>query len=108
MLKKFERELPKPRRTREPSSGARVYFLQAASGSIKIGTAINVKRRLREFSTGVPAEHELLASIPGGRALEQELHRSLSHLHIRGEWFRAEPELLQRIAALRAVLGESS
>jgi hypothetical protein len=33
---------------------------------------------------------ELLADVPGGR----ELHREWQHLHIRGEWFEADEELL--------------
>jgi hypothetical protein len=39
---------------------------------------------------------ELLADVPGGR----ELHREWRHLHIRGEWFEADEELLRYIAEL--------
>lgn len=76
---------------------AGVYFVQSGD-AIKIGTSINVRRRLVSLQTPYPPI--LLAVAAGGRTEEQELHRTFRHLHIHGEWFRAEPELLDYIASL--------
>lgn len=105
-LRRLEAASNRKRRfDKDSSDGRRIYFLRAPSGEIKIGTAVNVKRRLMDYTTYAPANYELLAIIPGGYALENELHRAFRFCHIRGEWFRPAPELIQRIEALRAVLG---
>jgi hypothetical protein len=80
--------------SREP----KIYFIQAASGPIKIGTTKKrAQRRLEELQI---ANHEtltLLATIPGDQQTEVKLHEQFKHLLIRGEWFRPGEDLLSYI-----------
>lgn len=75
-----------------------VYFVQCASGPIKIGSAINVNRRLVELQTGCPYELFLLAVTSGGEQREYEYHRQFAAALIRNEWFWPTPELLLEIS----------
>ena len=80
-----------------------VYFIQGETSKfIKIGHAGNAKNRLKGFQTGSSEELALLRSIPGGKALETELHQRFAHLRIRkrNEWFRPGKELLDYIEGL--------
>ena len=80
-----------------------VYFvLNRDSHAIKIGTAKNLRRRLTSLQTSSPAKLELLCSIKLksveiAKELEQSLHQKFSDIRIRGEWFKAERELLNYI-----------
>jgi hypothetical protein len=73
-----------------------VYFIRAGD-AIKIGRTGNMAARLRSLATASAVALELLATMPGGRQVEARLHRQWRHLHIRGEWFRADEELLRYI-----------
>ena len=81
-----------------------VYFVfNRDSKAIKIGIAKNIRRRLASLQTSSPAELELLCSVKNkttkaARKLEQELHQKFDRFRIRGEWFKAETELLDYIA----------
>ena len=93
----------KRRRDSEPqvatgsdTDGEVVYFLRAGD-AIKIGYTTNLAARKRALETASAVPLELLASIPGDRSEEARLHREWWHLHIRGEWFRADEELLRCI-----------
>jgi hypothetical protein len=80
-------------------SGSIVYFLQAGS-FIKIGiTTGDPRRRIDQLQTGCPYEIRVLGCIPGGRALEQKLHKKFSAFRAHGEWFRMNPEILQELRA---------
>lgn len=83
-------------RTGGDTSGEVVYFLRAGD-AIKIGYTTNLAARQRALETGSAVPMELLAAIPGDRSEEARLHREWWHLHIRGEWFRADEELLRYI-----------
>jgi hypothetical protein len=79
----------------ERSSVGFVYVVRPAGADVvKIGKAFDVAKRLASLQTGQSARLELLAELPGGHRLEAELHKRFAHLRVRGEWFRAEPELL--------------
>lgn len=72
----------------------RIYFVQAASGPIKIGfTTKTPESRLSELQVGSFEELTLMGAMPGSQRQELEIHRRFEHLRIRGEWFRASPEL---------------
>lgn len=43
----------------------------------------------------------LLATIPGGRAVESSIHKRLAHLRQRGEWFKDCEELRRAIRELK-------
>ena len=76
------------------TAGEVVYFVRAGE-AVKIGRTKNLARRLRALATGSAAPLELLAAVPGGRELEARLHRQWRHLHLRGEWFRADEALVR-------------
>jgi hypothetical protein len=79
---------------------SRVYFLRDGD-HIKIGTSANVPVRILGGQTMNPRELVLIGSVPGDRRLEADLHLKFRHLHVRGEWFAATPELLAFIDGLR-------
>jgi hypothetical protein len=71
----------------------RVYFIRWGSyGPIKIGRAVDVVRRLNGLQAANWVELRLLGATSD--VDEKQMHRRFSHLHIRGEWFRAETDLL--------------
>lgn len=80
-----------------------VYFvLNCDSEAIKIGIAKNVVRRIASLQTSSPSELKLLGilkakSVGQARELERSLHQTFDKYHIRGEWFKAEVELLNYI-----------
>jgi hypothetical protein len=69
-----------------------VYYLRWAD-RIKIGTSHRPRQRLAAIW-----HEELLAFERGDRALEQRRHREFAELREGGEWFRADPRLLDHIA----------
>jgi hypothetical protein len=88
---------------RAPEAGMAnvVYFVQSGEGGpIKIGWAADFAARLAVMQTGNPVELVVLATVPGSRAAERELHARFASLRIRREWFRPEAELLQYIVRL--------
>lgn len=92
--KVISRNLPK-----EPGSGF-VYFVRAGN-DIKIGFSVTPKKRVHALQIGCPINVELLAIIPGTIDIERELHRRFFGLHVRGEWFRADNDLLSYIQSVR-------
>jgi len=80
----------------------KTYFIQAATGPIKIGKSRDPVQRFGTFSW-----HEdimLLGYIEGDH--EKELHRKFASLRLRGEWFQAGADLQDFIA--RSVVKTSS
>jgi len=71
-----------------------VYFIQAETGGpIKIGTALDVSKRIAMLQTGNPEQLVVLHTFPGQRDLESALHATLREHRIRGEWFADCPEV---------------
>jgi T5orf172 domain. len=66
-----------------------VYIVKLGD-RVKIGFTTNMHQRMRD----VPHE-EILAVVPGTMQDEARCHAAFAHLRVAGEWFRAEPELLQ-------------
>jgi hypothetical protein len=65
-----------------------VYFIQAVNGGpIKIGTAIDPKKRLASLQLSCPFRLKILATRPGGERLERSLHRRFAAYRLHGEWF---------------------
>ena len=58
---------------------------------------------MTNLQTGNPRSVEVLATLPGGRRLELEIHQHLDAHRIRGEWFdlRAALEYLVKEDLLR-------
>lgn len=71
-----------------------VYYIRWAD-RVKIGTSANPQQRLATLW-----HDEILAFEPGGRDLEQARHTQFADLREGGEWFSADPRLLQHAAAL--------
>lgn len=77
-----------------------IYFIQVGTdGPIKVGrTRCSPLVRMDSLQIGIPFDLRLRAVIIGVQpSVEIEIHRQFTHLHIRGEWFRPEPELLDFI-----------
>jgi hypothetical protein len=80
-----------------------VYFIQSGDGGqIKVGTTDDLPYRLRLLQSGNPEELTVLATLPGGRREEAQLHRALLLHRRRGEWFVPAPELLQAVVLAKA------
>lgn len=76
-----------------------VYFVQADGCSlVKIGTSANLRKRLGILRAASPVPLTLLATMPGGRREETDLHRRFQCDH--GEWFKPTPDLLAFVASL--------
>lgn len=77
-----------------------VYYIRRDS-RIKIGTTTNMQQRMSQLMPD-----EILATEPGGRAMEKQRHKQFAHIRYRGEWFTPSEELLAHIEAVRAEHGE--
>ena len=78
--------------------GRRVYFIQEKlTGAIKIGTALDVGRRLKNLQGANPNQLVLLGSMAGDQEDEAVLQRGFAKDRIRGEWFKSTPRLLRQI-----------
>lgn len=81
----------------------KVYFIKCG-GAVKIGFSIDPKLRLKELQTATPDDLELLGAMAGTTETEDELQARFAEYQIRGEWFRADPVLLDFIA--RSIIKE--
>ena len=57
------------------------------SGVVKIGSSSDVKERLRVLQVYNHEELELVGHWPKEGGREEEWHKELAHLQVRGEWF---------------------
>lgn len=79
-----------------------IYFIAMGEGGpVKIGRSMNLDSRLRSYNAILPAPPKCLGVIcvPNEFYEERRWHMRFSHLHLRCEWFRPEPELLTAIEA---------
>lgn len=75
-----------------------VYFIQQGDGGlIKIGTSTDVKQRLSVLQTSSGEPLHLLATMPGGKTKESEIHGIFADYRRLGEWFYPAKELLDFI-----------
>jgi hypothetical protein len=74
-----------------------IYFIQSGrSEFVKIGYCKGEPRaRLGQLQVGNPEELRLLAVIDGDLAFEAYIHQQLSHLRVRGEWFKWSDEMAE-------------
>lgn len=79
--------------------GAVVYFIQDENGNVKIGRSLESRlgERLSDLQSGNAQTLTLMGVCPGDVRLETSLHRRFKHLHVRGEWFRLTPEIVEQI-----------
>lgn len=78
-----------------------VYFVSVGD-HIKIGFTSNLKARLQAIGCGTPKELTLIATVPGGRALEMAVHSRLAAHRVKGEWFADCTEVRSEIERLGA------
>lgn len=82
-----------------------LYFIQSKpNGSVKIGTAGNVKKRLNTLQTSSPFELVLLDAIQlkNANEVEKQLHYDLREKNLIGEWFDiSEKEVGQIVQSLK-------
>lgn len=73
-----------------------VYFAQPIGGGpIKIGHATVVHARIAQLEEHYCQPLALLATMPGGRAEEKEIHQKFHHLRFgQTEQFRPDPDLI--------------
>lgn len=75
-----------------------VYFIQEEhTRCIKIGQSKDVKKRLSILQSAHPSLLQLLGTVEGGKQEERYLHAYFSEHHVRGEWYRADQEILDLI-----------
>jgi hypothetical protein len=74
---------------RKPAHDPVVYFIRNGS-RVKIGWTTNLKGRVRSLSLPMSA---VLATMPGGPAEENALHRRFDSARCDGEWFEYTPDL---------------
>lgn len=71
-----------------------VYFMQGIEGGpIKIGIAVDPDERLQQLQFQGPLRLVVRHAMPGGAALELELHLRFSRSRLWGEWFAPVPDL---------------
>ncbi len=78
-----------------------VYFAQREDGPIKIGFSSDVMRRVFELRRYVRRPVELLACFPGAKPDELRLHERFAEFALGGEWYDAQPPLVEYIDSLR-------
>lgn len=76
------------------------YFVRRAD-AIKIGHSGIPKQRISTLQVSFPEAIEVLAIVPNARVSEAAAHAKFAHLRLSGEWFRAEPELLDFIKSIK-------
>ncbi len=69
------------------------------SGFVKIGVTVDPRRRLRQLQVMSPYELRLLGALPGDH--ERAMHMRFRKRQVRGEWFRASPEIRRAFARKR-------
>lgn len=78
-----------------------VYFIQGkCGGAIKVGYSVNPEGRLRELQTGYPDTLMILLMIPGTQSTERALHKEFEAAKLKGEWFRPDAAVIERIKEL--------
>ncbi len=83
-----------------------IYFIRAETGQIKIGFTRGTATRLAALQCGSPVILKILGAFEAeSESIERRLHRHFRHLHLHGEWFRGEHDLL---AAIEMMLKDSS
>lgn len=78
--------------------GSVVYIADNGRGCVKIGRTIDLYGRIAILRTADPCI-EVALSMPGGRALESELHARFSRWNVGKEWFELSGEIKDFIAS---------
>src|SRR3972149_6243576 len=80
-----------------------IHFISCdALSLIKIGRSADVNKRLSHLQISVGAELRIIKAVPADPWVEIAVHSKFQHIRVRGEWFRADKELLDFIANFKA------
>ena len=72
-----------------------VYFIRAGkNGPVKIGSAVDVQRRLEFLQTAHWEDLTLIREVTGDGKTERRFHWMFASHRIRREWFRFHPDML--------------
>jgi hypothetical protein len=81
------------------ADGGFVYFVRdTGTGLVKIGFSENPWLRLCKMQADCPSRLELVGLMEGDRQLESAIHRECARQRVRGEWFRCEGAVAERLA----------
>lgn len=81
--------------------GSNIYFVTAeGTNFLKIGYATDVASRIDQIRAGCPYPMRVIASIPGTKQDEHQLHLRFRQFHNHNEWFRLEGDLLAYVDSL--------
>lgn len=79
-----------------------VYLIASGRDIIKVGKAIDVRKRVRGLQTASPFHMQIIHTIEVSAkhvlALERLIHKRLKRYHMRGEWFKVERDTAIGIA----------
>ena len=79
---------------RESARPGHIYFLKNGRRKlVKIGFSSDHATRIGSIQMATPDKLKLIATIPGSRALEAELHKRFAKYHVQGEWFSVDGAL---------------
>jgi hypothetical protein len=72
-----------------------IYFVRAGeTGSVKIGKANDVAKRVAGIQVGCPQKLAVLRVCDGDGRVEKFFHKKFAHLRQSGEWFTFSDEML--------------
>lgn len=81
-----------------------IYFITCMSSvhyPIKIGWSSSLTdSRIAALQIGNPNLLTMVATLPGSQEDERRLHLYFGHLHVRGEWFVRDADLIEYIGGL--------
>lgn len=77
-----------------------IYFVQAETGPIKIGSTSYLASRMVTLRGQSPVPLTLLATMDGDRTAEFRLHARFAAHRLHGEWFSPHPDILAEIKRL--------
>ena len=81
-------------------SGQSFVYLVEGVQRYKIGTSLTVDKRMRQLETASSQPLRLIAVAPGGRQLEQVLHRRFWTFRVHREWFTNTNHILKGFSEL--------
>lgn len=76
-----------------------IYFVRCVDW-VKIGWSSDLKGRLKSLQTTAPGEIKLIGKTRGSIKQERDLHSRFAHHRVSGEWFNADPEILEFVEAI--------
>lgn len=99
---KFHQRRSEPNNPRKKEREDTIYIINSAH-YIKIGFTRNIDQRIHALRTSSPLDVELVASFPGTKDDEKELHAMFNHIRVRGEWFHAHRDIRRWLKSKRGV-----